>query len=347
MGLSLMASENDIEVNIVGVGNAIPCRNSYQIYEGLTIKDFIRDSKIVKGVFLFTDEDVEMVDYIEKNFKALNKLSGDWSEIYLLEQETTNDIGIPRWLNNIILGSSLKPFNRNESYDIARKFKVPFDAFPCLVIVPCTENLFSYKKLIMPIHEVSKGYFRKLFTILEEIINSSQNINKYEELENNFDLILSYISQKSSRISSQTITEYQVNGQNILFVDEIRSLKMSENNPINISESNIASVTGSGKIKTAIINKYPPEQGKTLAEAADEIQKLLNQLSVTYTPTTQNNNLQIIASKAVESIEKNPSLRTKIVNALKVGGTEALKELVDHPAINILIGLIEGWNSAE
>jgi hypothetical protein len=34
-------------------------------------------------------------------------------------------------------------------------------------------------------------------------------------------------------------------------------------------------------------------------------------------------------------------------NTLKVGGTEAIKELLDHPAVNILMASIEGFTSAE
>jgi hypothetical protein len=36
-----------------------------------------------------------------------------------------------------------------------------------------------------------------------------------------------------------------------------------------------------------------------------------------------------------------------VIGALKAGGTEALKELVDHPLINILIASLEGWQDAE
>lgn len=153
-----------------------------------------------------------MVNYIEKIFQALDRLSRDWSEIYMLKQETKEDIGIHKWLGNIILGSLSKPFNRNENYDIVRKFNVHFDAFTCLIFLLCGETLFSHKKLIIPIKEVSIIYFRKLFTILEEIVNNSKAVNKYEEIENNFDLVLSYLDEKSSKVSSQTTTEYQIQG---------------------------------------------------------------------------------------------------------------------------------------
>lgn len=54
-----------------------------------------------------------------------------------------------------------------------------------------------------------------------------------------------------------------------------------------------------------------------------------------------------IATKAVEEIEKNPALKQRVIGALKAGGTEALKELVDHPAVNILLAVLEGWQKPE
>jgi hypothetical protein len=54
-----------------------------------------------------------------------------------------------------------------------------------------------------------------------------------------------------------------------------------------------------------------------------------------------------VVARAVDEIEKNPTRKARVVGALKAGGTEALKELVDHPLINILLAFIEGWQEAE
>lgn len=303
---------------------------------------------IVYGIFLYTDEDIEMINYVESNFQALDKLSGEWSDIYVIEKEGTRDIGISRW-QSIILGSPSKAFNRNDCYDIARDFNVPFEHFPCLILLPPLEPLAGHKKLIIPIQEVSKDYFRKLFSIIESIINESKTVNKYEEIEINFKSIISYLNTNSQKVASFIKTEYQIDGQVVFINSPLGSLNMSENNPnINIDRSNIASVTDKGKIETAIANQYnyPPEQRQTLAEAVVEIQALFEQLSKTYTPATPTNNLQI-ATKTIEAVENNPSLKAKIINALKSGGTEAFKELIDHPAINILLASLEGWKSSE
>ena len=91
---------------------------------------------------------------------------------------------------------------------------------------------------------------------------------------------------------------------------------------------------------------YSSDQRQNLAEAAKEIQQLLNQLSETY-PTTTSAGQMAIATKAVEEIEQNPALKQRVIGALKAGGTEALKEMVDHPAVNILLAVLEGWQKPE
>jgi DNA-binding Lrp family transcriptional regulator len=88
-----------------------------------------------------------------------------------------------------------------------------------------------------------------------------------------------------------------------------------------------------------VINKA---EQQNLAEAAAEIQALLEQLSETY-PTTTSKEKNIVIGEAVEQIENNPTLKSKVINALKAGGKEAFKEAIDHPLVNILMATIEGW----
>ena len=54
-----------------------------------------------------------------------------------------------------------------------------------------------------------------------------------------------------------------------------------------------------------------------------------------------------VVAKAVDEIESNPTLKARVIGALKAGGTEAFKELIDHPLVNILLASIDGWQDAE
>lgn len=94
------------------------------------------------------------------------------------------------------------------------------------------------------------------------------------------------------------------------------------------------------------ITNYSTEQKQNLAEAAAEIQQLLNQLGQSY-PTNTPLEKQIAVTEALKQIDSNPTLKARVIGALKSGGTEALKELVDHPLVNILLATLEGWQDAE
>ena len=47
--------------------------------------------------------------------------------------------------------------------------------------------------------------------------------------------------------------------------------------------------------------------------------------------------------KVAEAIEQDPALRSRVIGVLEAGGVEALKELVDHPLVTILLAALEGW----
>ncbi len=87
-------------------------------------------------------------------------------------------------------------------------------------------------------------------------------------------------------------------------------------------------------------------ENQNLASAAQEIQQLLEQLAAT-NPTTTSREKMIVVGEAVDRIENNPTLKSKVINALKSGGTEAFKEAVNHPLVNILVATIEGWQDAD
>jgi hypothetical protein len=107
---------------------------------------------------------------------------------------------------------------------------------------------------------------------------------------------------------------------------------------IGIGHMSGGEIKGNAKI-AGVINEA---EQQNLAEAAAEIQALLEQLSKTY-PTTTSKEKSIVVGEAVDQIENNPILKSKVINALKAGGKEAFKEAINHPLVNILMATIEGW----
>ncbi len=86
------------------------------------------------------------------------------------------------------------------------------------------------------------------------------------------------------------------------------------------------------KIETQINNS------QNLAQAASDIKKLLEQLSQDYP-----NNSPMVGAKAIEAIDSNPTLKERVVNALKEAGSTALENLVDHPAVSIVLAGAKGF----
>ena len=103
----------------------------------------------------------------------------------------------------------------------------------------------------------------------------------------------------------------------------------------NAPVGNVVDTAQSGSHIQAILHHYPPEQRQNLADAAQEIQELLEQLSGNYSITE-------LPAQAVEQIQQNPQMSARVIGALKGGGKAALEKLVDHPAIGIVLAAIEG-----
>jgi len=139
---------------------------------------------------------------------------------------------------------------------------------------------------------------------------------------------------------------------NIKLMGIVQTMAEQESSKNDLRGANIGSfantVRDNARQQTNQYN-YTPEQKQNLAEAALEIQQLLEQLSAT-NPTTTFAEKSAVATKAVEAIEKNPNQKAKIVKAVKAGGIAALKELVEpvmKPITNILFPILEALAADE
>ncbi len=94
------------------------------------------------------------------------------------------------------------------------------------------------------------------------------------------------------------------------------------------------------------INNYTPQQKQTLADAATEIQELLEQLEKSYSTDTTTGKMAL-ATEAITQIESNPGLTARILSALKVGGVKAFEQFLSHPAASFVIGALEDWEKTK
>lgn len=92
------------------------------------------------------------------------------------------------------------------------------------------------------------------------------------------------------------------------------------------------------------VSNYTSHQKQNLVEAAAEIQKLLEQLSE-YHSTETTKEKMTIAAEVVEEIENSPTLKQRIISAIKIGGMAALESMLTHPAASITLAALAGWQS--
>ena len=101
---------------------------------------------------------------------------------------------------------------------------------------------------------------------------------------------------------------------------------------------NEGDISGNAKI-AAVINEAAQQD---LTQAAAEIQQLLEQLAKD-NPTETTAEKMMVGAKVVEEIEKDPTLKQRIINALKAMTVEAFMEAIDHPLANVVRAGIEGY----
>ena len=103
---------------------------------------------------------------------------------------------------------------------------------------------------------------------------------------------------------------------------------------------------GDNSNQTMDTNVVSPEQKRTLADAAKEIQALLEQLDTTYSTDTTKGKMAL-ATEAIAQIDSNPTLTARILSALKVGSVKAFEQFLNHPAASFVIGALEDWQKTK
>ena len=86
---------------------------------------------------------------------------------------------------------------------------------------------------------------------------------------------------------------------------------------------------------------YASEQKQTLAQAADEIQKLLKQLEQT-NPTATPEQQQAYVDAAIS-----PTIKQRCVGALKAGVETGIEEFFDNSYVNVGKAVVKGWLKPE
>ncbi|WP_017327663.1 hypothetical protein [Synechococcus sp. PCC 7336] len=89
---------------------------------------------------------------------------------------------------------------------------------------------------------------------------------------------------------------------------------------------------------------HTTEQTQSLAETVSELQRLLEKISEAHPNDTLSGQM-LVATKAIEEIEKKPQFKQRAIEALKSGGAEFFRESIKNPSTNILLAALEEWQS--
>ena len=100
--------------------------------------------------------------------------------------------------------------------------------------------------------------------------------------------------------------------------------------------------TEGGHQEGGTFNDFSIEQRQSIADVAQEIQDLLQQLALKYPTETPTQRVEV-AKLAVQEIEKDPTFWQRVIGAGKAAGMEALREAVDNPIFNIMSATLEGF----
>ncbi|MEH1780351.1 MAG: caspase family protein [Nostoc sp.] len=307
-------------------------------------------NKLIKERLLVTGNDIEGVAWIDLAHEALME---GWAQFSLWRKENRElrrlcdkvEDAHREWLQSkkdprfLMMGGLLVQIEEKwsdmeqelsdetkEFYELSKSSQYKIDGF----IQQKLEKLDKEYQL-----EIHKYQIESLQSQLEtkeyrfQLDAKEAQIEIYKEHNQSLEKIISILAEKPNNIVVRANVES----------------KTFDNQPKEHLTYNFQGANISGDI---VMNNYASEQKQSLAEAAAEIQKLLEQLDKTYSKNETAEEMttsqkMAVASEVIERIERDPTLKQRLINALKAGGTEALKELLNHPASSFVIGAVKGW----
>ena len=94
-------------------------------------------------------------------------------------------------------------------------------------------------------------------------------------------------------------------------------------------------------------NQIINAQQQSLTSAAMEIQALLTQLAQDYPEGSLEEKQTLAKMELKRKVKEDPTLKDRLLNAIKSGGIETVKVLTDNPFVSIPLETVKGWLEAE
>ena len=94
-------------------------------------------------------------------------------------------------------------------------------------------------------------------------------------------------------------------------------------------------------------NQIINAQQQSLTSAAMEIQALLTQLAQDYPEGSLEEKQTLAKMELKRKVKEDPTLKDRLLNAIKSGGIETVKVLTNNPFVSIPLETVKGWLEAE
>ncbi|MGK7942269.1 MAG: pentapeptide repeat-containing protein [Crocosphaera sp.] len=218
----------------------------------------------------------------------------------------------------------------------------------------------DYSLSVQSIEKKTNGSF-----LIRVSVPSQIDKEKIEEsFWNKYNLILdakndqiNFLNQEIDLKRNEIITKQKENDRLLKLVETMASTDKSQAShnttiPLPTSTMNFYYSGASGDINTVIGDRNQQDTivnnpQRNLAEAAAEIQQLLEQLESTYQSDYSVNSTlgkMLLASKAIQEIENDKSWKERAIKAVQQGSLEAL---ISHPVGGFIASAIQDWKETD
>jgi internalin A len=127
-------------------------------------------------------------------------------------------------------------------------------------------------------------------------------------------------------------------GRDYIAGDKVMGDKISGNKVIGDKNT----ITGNAFTQNNNANTNEVLNTQDLAQAAQDIKALIDQLS-TYYDTTTPSGKRKLTYRILETLEGNTTIQNRVLKALTGAGKVALEEAIDHPIAKVLVAGLEGY----
>lgn len=177
--------------NISGKAIFVPSSKSTKSFVDYLIHDLKQPYSIYQlfGIFLYTEEDVDLSKYLRNNFNSIDYLTGSDLDIRFIEEPyLLNGIDVKSYWRSILNSqlyrlmqfvgyTNTKPYNKNKLYTIIKKYNIDLSILPSLLII---KDMAKEEYILLNIESDITNLLRK---VIDGLKNTKKHLEELKEVE--------------------------------------------------------------------------------------------------------------------------------------------------------------------